>query len=295
VNARAVALTQAFGIIFLSQLMGVLSKIALLEVPAFTFVWLQLATAIAFMLFYTYGWKRERLPTDFGFAEWGAVVFVGLVNFGICRYCMLLGIERLPMNTFVFLLSFVSLFTLGLSVVFLRERPGRLQLVGILLAIFGVWLYFPDVPPPDELTGVAFAGVVVIGLASCNNVTRWLMNRPLSPISAAQFSTLGILIGGIPLVTAGLAIDGIPQLGGTTNALIIVANGLIGTALAQTVFNGVLKTLRSYEASVVASSGLVWTALLAIPFLDEWLVPAQVGAIVVMMTGVVLAQWRPST
>ena len=118
-SPRLVALLQAFGIIALAQLTGVLAKLALFEVEAFTFVWLQLATAIVFMVVYTFVFRKEPWPKGLGRAEWAGVLFVGIVNFGACRVFMMLGIERLPINTFVFLLSFVSLVTLAFSVLFL--------------------------------------------------------------------------------------------------------------------------------------------------------------------------------
>ncbi len=84
-----------------------------------------------------------------------------------------------------------------------------------------------------------------------------------------------------------------PPVENARNAWISVANGVVGIALTQTVFNGVVKTLRSYEASVLAGSGVVWTALLAIPILGEWLEWRQVAAIAVVLFGVLLAQRRP--
>ena len=110
----------------------------------------------------------------------------------------------------------------------------------------------------------------------------------------AVILTLALGIGGIPIVLAGLTLDWPPAIGGARNGWIIVANGVIGIALAQTVFNSILRALRSYEASVLAGSGLVWTALLAIPILGEWLDARQVGAVGIVMAGVFLAQWRPT-
>lgn len=300
-GARGIAIAQALGIIILSQWMGVLAKLALFEVAAFRFVWLQLAVAIVCLVAYTFLWKRERWPSGRVRAEWAAMLFAGVVNFGACRVLMTMAIERLPMNTFVFVLSFVSIATMLISALVLGERPGRVQVLGVVLAIGGVRLYFDALPAPDARLGFVLAILVVLGLAATNNVSRWAMSRApaargeddAEPLSPSVYSTVAILVGGVPIVLAGLATEGVPDVGSARNAAIIVANGVIGIALAQTVFNGVLRTLRSFEASMIMSSGIAWTALLAIPFLGEWLMPREMVGVAVVMVGVALSQWRP--
>ncbi len=297
---RVLAVGQGLSVIVLSQLMGVLAKLALFEVEAFTFVWLQLGAALGFLVCHTFVWRRERWPRDLDRRTWIAILFVGAINFGLCRLWMMMGIERLPMNTFVFVLSFIPLVTLALSILFLRERPGPVQVGGLVLAVVGVWLYFPDLPPPDQRMGVVYAVLVVFGLGASNNVTRFVLGHATTSLSPALYSTIGLMVGGLPIVLAGLATegprlaDGTLALGGLRNAAIIFANGVFGIALTQTVFNGIMRTLRSFEASVVANSGLVWTALWAIPILGEWLPLGRVGAIGVLMAGILLAQWRPA-
>ena len=84
-----------------------------------------------------------------------------------------------------------------------------------------------------------------------------------------------------------------PAIGGMRNGLIIFANGVVGIAIVLTVFNAILKMLRSHEASVLAGSGIIWTALLAIPILGERLDSDQIVGIVAMLAGLFLAQLRP--
>ncbi|MEM9174781.1 MAG: DMT family transporter [Myxococcota bacterium] len=299
-DPRVLAVGQGLGVIIVSQLMGVLAKLALFEVDAFTFVWLQVGAALAALAFHTFVWRRQAWPRGLDARVWLGIAFVGAINFGLCRVWMMLGIQRLPMNTFVFVLSFIPLVTLALSIAFLRERPGFVQVVGLLLAIVGVWLYFPVLPPPEERSGLVYAGLVVLGLGASNNVTRYVLGHASTTLSPALYSTIGLMIGGLPIVLVGLftdgarLVDGPDAFGGVRILAIILANGVLGIALSQTVFNGILRTLRSFEASVVANSGLVWTALWAIPILGEWLSPARVGAIAVLMTGVLATQWRPA-
>lgn len=93
-SPRVLAVGQGLAVIVLSQLMGVLAKLALFEVEAFTFVWLQLGAALAYLLAYTFLWRRERWPSGLDRRTWLAILFVGAVNFGLCRVWTMMGIER---------------------------------------------------------------------------------------------------------------------------------------------------------------------------------------------------------
>ncbi len=280
------------GVMVASALMGVLAKMALVEVPAFTFAWLQILAGGFFLTLHALVVRRDAVVPSLAGIEWAAVALVGLTNYGLVRILMMMALERLPVTTYTFLLSFVGLVTMLMSILFLAERPGRLQVVGGSMAVFGVWLFFPTIPPPQELTGVFYVLLVVLGLATSNSLTRWLMSRSHDRISSVQLSTLALWIGGLPIVVAGLWLDWRPPIGGLQNAMIILANGVIGIALVQTVFNSLLRLLHSYEASILGGSGLIWTALLAIPILGERLAWPQVAAITVMFVGLFLAQMR---
>ena len=292
-NPRLKAILSVLSILFLSALMGVLAKLALIEVPAFTFAWLQILSGGFFLTIYTVVFRRERLRIQFEPREWAAVVFIGLSNFALVRVLMMLSLERMPATTHAFLGSSVGLVTMAMSIAFLAERPGRLQVLGGLLAISGVWLFFPAIPAPQEMLGVFYLALVVLGLAASNNVTRWLVTRRGDSLPSSLLSTLALWIGGIPVVLAGLTLDWPPEVGGLQNGLIIFANGVVGIAIVLTVFNSILKTLQSFEASILAGSGLIWTVILAVPILGERLDLIQILAIFVMLLGLFLAQRRP--
>lgn len=75
---------------------------------------------------------------------------------------------------------------------------------------------------------------------------------------------------------------------------IVALNGVVGVALTLAVFNRVLRTLRSYEASLLASSGVIYTALFAVPILGEALGLHQLAGIALMLVGLALVQVRRS-
>jgi probable blue pigment (indigoidine) exporter len=106
-------------------------------------------------------------------------------------------------------------------------------------------------------------------------------------------STCALLIGGTLLVLVGLIFDWPPQVNGLANLGTLLYAGVVMIAFCMTVWNYVLRTLRSYEASILGASTVIWTALLAIPFLGETLSVNEIGGIVLMLAGLALVQVRP--
>jgi drug/metabolite transporter (DMT)-like permease len=64
-------------------------------------------------------------------------------------------------------------------------------------------------------------------------------------------------------------IDWPPPVSGWKTWGIILLNAIVGIAIGLTVFNYVLRTLRSYESSILAASGVIHTAILAVPIPGE--------------------------
>lgn len=275
-----------------SALVAVLAKLALRDVPAFRFVWLQVTIGGLLLSAYTFGLRQRRIPRDLPPRAWALVACIGVVNFSVVRFALLLSLERLPVNTHTFLMSFVGLVTMAISVAVLKEWPSRIQLLGALLAVLGVRVFFVELPPPQARVGVAWLALGVLGLATTNNLARKLPLLTGGRLTNDVFSTVALWIGAAPLLLAGLAIDGWPPGLSIRSWGIIAANGLVSIAVGLTLFNHVLRTLRSYEASILSSSGLVFTALFAMPIVGEYLGPRQLAGIALLMIGMALAQVR---
>lgn len=295
---RARAVVTAVSVIIAGCLVGVLAKLSLRDVPPFTFVWLQIAIGGSLLSLYTFGWRRERFPKRLGWSVWAYVLAIGVGNFTIVRVLFLLALERLPVTTHTFLVNFVGIVTMAMSVFILRERPSRVQVVGSLVAIAGLWVFFAEVPAPAELTGVIYLAIAVGALATTNNLARKLAIVTDHALSNNVVSTLACWIGGIPVVLYGIATDWPPAVGGgdagalLLNWGIIAINGLVAIAIGLTVWNAVLRTLRSYEASVLAASSVIFTALFAIPILGDRLARHEMLGIALMLVGLSLAQIR---
>ena len=65
-NRRIIAMAQTLTVLLASAFVGVLAKLALRDVPPFTFVWLQIAIGESLLTLYTFQWRGERIPQGLG-------------------------------------------------------------------------------------------------------------------------------------------------------------------------------------------------------------------------------------
>jgi drug/metabolite transporter (DMT)-like permease len=291
-NQRLIAMAQTLTVLLASAFVGVLAKLALRDVPPFTFVWLQIAIGGSLLTLYTFQWRGERIPKSLGRQVWAYIIVIGVGNFTIVRVLFMLALDRLPATTHAYLVNFVGIVTMLMSIVVLQERPSLCQILGVGLAVAGLHVFFRVIPPPSELLGVIYVAVAVCALASTNNLTRKLAIVTHDSLSNTIISTVALWIGGLPVVVMGLLLDWPPPVVGWTNWGIILLNAIVGIAIVLTVFNYILRTLRSYEASILASSGVIYTAILAVPLLGERLALHQLVGIAMMLVGIALVQVR---
>jgi drug/metabolite transporter (DMT)-like permease len=287
-NRHLVAVSQISAVLVASSLGSVLAKLALREVPAFTFAWLQTAFAILLMAVYTFGWRGERIPRGLGAGVWASILWLGIGNFAIVRVLFMLALERLPATTHTYLVNFTGIATMLLSIVILRERPSVQQIAGALVAIAGLRVFFREIPPAAERIGLVYLGIGIVVLASTNNIARRLSVLGGHGLSNNLMSTLALCAGGLPIVLIGLSTDWPPPVHGFAHWNIIAFNGLVAIGFGLAVWNYVLRTLRSYEASILAASTVIYTALFAIPILGERLGADQIAGILLMILGLVL-------
>jgi probable blue pigment (indigoidine) exporter len=291
-NERVVAILQTSFVLVLMSLGTVLIKIALSDVPPFTFAWMSVAVGMIGLSIYTFVLRRERVPRGLSRQVWIYIVSIGLCNFVLARITLTVSLDLLEATTNTYLVNFVGFVTMGMSIFILKESPTVFQVLGAVLALLGLRVFFVAIPPPSELLGVFYVLLGIVGIAYTNNITRKLAIITNNQLSNNIISALALLIGGVLLVTVGLILDWPPRLSGLANIGILLYAGLVMIAFSMTVWNHILRTLRSYEASILGASTVIWTALLAIPILGETLTGNEIGGIVLMLAGLALVQVR---
>jgi O-acetylserine/cysteine efflux transporter len=276
----------------LMSLGHVLTKLALNDVSPLTLAWLSVAVGMLFLSFYTFVIRREPVPRGLGKQVWIYIIAIGILNFVVARIILTLSLERLPATTNIYLINFIGFITMGMSIFILKEVPTIFQILGAVVAFAGLRVFFEQIPSAYEIVGVAFVLIGITGVAYTNNIARKVAIVTNFSLSNSIISTLALLSGGSITLLIGVAVDWPPHVTGWQNWGVVLYTGVISIGISMTVWNYVLRTLRSYEASILGASTVIWTALLAVPILGERLGPNQMIGIGLMIIGLALVQVR---
>lgn len=295
IKSRGLAIFITLLILMGMSLGTVLTKMVFSVVSPAAFLYLSMLVGMAAMTLYTFVIKKERIPKDLMTKKiWSYVIQIAFFNF-VTGTLSFFSLDYLPATTNTYLTNFIGFITMGMSMVILKEMPGFFQVFGAVLAFSGLRVFFPEPPQGGELVGVVMILISITGIAYTNNIARKLAIETENKISNNIISTLAILIGGSVAVVIYLIVDGWPPYVPTWwDWAVIIYSGIMMRAVGLTVWNLILRTLRSYEASILGASTVIWTSILAVIMLDETLTSNQLIGIGMMLVGLILVQVRRS-
>lgn len=221
---------------------------------------------------------------------WKWVIGVGLA-LGVAKFGLLfIGMDRgMPAGLSSLVLQIQAVFTALLAAVVLHERPGRVRILGMAIALSGIALAAVD----EGTSGPVLAFLLLIAAAACWGVSN-VLTRKASPPDALNFMIWVSTVPVLPLLALSLLLEG-PE--ADMEALRSLdwsgAGTIVYVAWGATVFGfgawGFL--LRHYPASAVAPFSLlvpVFGMSSAALLLDESVSPLRWGAAVLLVGGVAL-------
>lgn len=291
---RAIAIGITITVLIFMSLGNVLSKLALSDVSPLTMTWVTVAIGLSIMVTFTFVIRKERIP-KMTKEVWFYILAIGFFNFTIARFASTYALSLLPATTSTYISNFIGFITMGMSIFILKESPTIFQVIGAIVAITGLRVFFQEVPPASELLGVFLILIAITGIAYTNNIARKLAIVTQNQLSNNVVSTLAIIFGGSINVIVGFLVDisrGPIYFGDLSSIAIMLYTGIFTTAIGLTLWNKILRVLRSYEASILGASTVIWTALLAIPILGEVLNIFEWIGIGLMILGLILVQVR---
>lgn len=291
---------QALLVTFLWSTSWVLIKWGLKDIPALTFAGLRYTLAFVCLLPFALQPAPRRALTGLPAGGWGRLALLGVLYYAVTQGAQFVGLAYLPAVTVSILLNFTGPLVALLGIVFLDERPSRLQWSGMAVFLGGVLLYFspglggaPAAGPADGVSG-RLLGMVVMALGTLANAVSAVLGRAVN-----RSGTLGPLpvtvssmgVGAMVLLAGGALAQGLPRL--PLSAWLVIAwLAVVNTAAAFTLWNHTLRTLPAMESTIINSTMLVQIALLAWLFLGEQLSLLQAVGMALVAAGAVLVQLR---
>ncbi|QRN82050.1 DMT family transporter [Chloroflexota bacterium] len=290
---RSTTIAITLGILISMSVSNILTKFAYRDMSPITFIYCSLFVGIVTMLIYTFVIKKERIPKELMTKQvWSLILQIAFFNF-VLGTLGIYSLNYLNASTHSYLTNFIGFITMAMSIFLLKEAPTLWQIVGAVIAFSGLRLFFPELPKDNQLIGVVMVLVSITGVAYTNNITRKLAQVTENKISNNVISTLAISIGGSLAIIIYLFMDGFsPVIPTVADFGIILFVGIVTRAIGLTVWNLILRTLRSYEASILGASTVIWTSILSVIFLGETLLLNQVFGILLMLVGLILVQIR---
>jgi drug/metabolite transporter (DMT)-like permease len=221
---------------------------------------------------------------------WIKLATLGILLYSVTQGAQFLSLFYLPTVYSSLLLSFTSIIVAFLGIFLLAERPGILQWSGAICSIFGVIVFFyPLSFPESQVYGLIIAGIGV--LANAFSSILWRDINRKGELDPLVVTIVSMGIGSIVLLTTGFTIQGLPKLS-LNNWAMVLWLAVINTAVAFTLWNRTLRTLRAMESSIINNTMLFQIALLAWIFLDETLTWQQFTGILLAAAGTILVQIR---
>ncbi|MFE7789377.1 EamA family transporter [Streptomyces sp. NPDC057460] len=182
---------------------------------------------------------------------WRWIVGVGLV-LGVAKFGLLfIGMDRgMPAGLSSLVLQVQAVFTALIAAMALGERPGRVRMLGMAVALAGIGVAAVD----EGASGPVLAFVLVIAAAACWGVSN-VLTRKAAPPDSLNFMVWVSTVPVLPLLGISLLFEGWDRDAGALAALDWSGVGIIVyVAWITTVFGfgawGFL--LRHYPASSVA-------------------------------------------
>ncbi len=258
---------QALLVTFLWSTSWVLIKIGLEDIPALTFAGLRYSLAFLCLLPFALRPTCLRPLRSLSKRRWGRLIALGFLFYAVTQGAQFVGLAYLPAITVSLLLNFTTIVVALLGIFLLAEQPTVLQWCGVLLNIVGNVVYFYPVSfPTGQVVGLI---VVVVGVLA--NAISSILGRRINregELSPLAVTVVSMGIGAIVLLAVGAFIQGFPRLN-PTHWAIIGWLAVVNTAIAFTLWNHTLRTLRAMQSSIINSTMLVQIAILAWLFLGE--------------------------
>ena len=220
--------------------------------------------------------------------QWGKLIILGVLYYFVTQGAQFFSLTLLPSVTVSLMLNLTTIFVVGFGIVWLNEKPGWLQWIGLALNLAGMYIYFA----PVAFARGQWIGLAVITVGLIANAIGSVMARDISRVgemSALVITAPPMGIGAALMLITGALTEPAPALQ-LSGWLIITWMAVVNTAIAFTLWMYTMKSLTAVESTIINSTMLFQIAILAWIFNGEGLMVKEIVGMVIGAVGVVLVQ-----
>jgi drug/metabolite transporter (DMT)-like permease len=288
-NKRFLPLTEAFLVTFLWSTSFILIKIGLEEIDPLSFSTYRygLASLILVLLSVKFGKKNHR---NINLRRLAIFLLLGFTGYFLAQGLQFFSLFYLSPVTVSFILNLTPISVVILSTIFLKEKPSIIQFLGILVSLFGIFIYFLNIfLSSQETIWVVTTFIAGFGWAVYMIISRHFLKEDRENV--LQLTAYSMALGSIMLFTTKVFTGDIVMIS-SSGWLIILWLSITNTALAFILWNHALKMLRAYEQSILQNTMLIQITLLSNIFLNELITFQETIGIIIVFIGVLIVQIR---
>lgn len=220
-----------------------------------------------------------------------------LLGLAVCEPCLYFIFEAMALqNTSAsqagMITALMPLLVAVGAFIFLRERITRMNLAGFLVAVAGaVWLSLAGTAnehAPNPLLGNFFEFLAMMCAMGYTLILKHLSQR----YSAFLMTAMQAFVGAPFFLLLALTMEPVPATISWQGVTAVVYLGVLVTVGAYGLFNFAVGRLPASQASAFINLIPLFTLLIAVLMLGETLNPEQIGAALVVFSGVALSQWQ---
>jgi len=212
-----------------------------------------------------------------------AGIFAYAIGNGSLNYAL----QFLPATLVSFLMSFITPIILIFSIIWLKEFPTPIQIVGLVIAFFGVILYFYPQKIPFRANGFGILMLGLLGFAIQTTLGRFLARG--KKIHTITLATIPLIIGGGILFIVSIFVEGFPVISMKT---LLILGWLIffNTIIGQLLYSSAIAEITAIQVNLILNLSPFFTAIFAWFLLGERLSITQVVAMGTVFIGTYLVQ-----
>jgi len=286
ISRKTVALSEALLTTFLWSSSYILIKLGLVRIDPLFFAGTRYFVAFLCLLVIFLLTKRTFLSIEK--KEWIYLACLGLSGYAGMPTFQFLGLIYLGATDSAFISNFNPMFVALISWILKRRSPKKMQWIGFAISLIGAAIYFF---PEIELRSMANAlGIVLTTISGFFWGIYMVLaeKRTSEGLDVLTRTMISMGLGSLPLLLISFGAGGTKPIG--SSWVYIMWLGIVNTALAFTLWVHSLEELIAFEAAILQNTMLVQIALLSMLFLGETLHFNKLIGMVLVLSGVLLAQ-----
>jgi len=287
-DSKRLFLYQALFVTFLWSASKIVIKLGLGLISPLTLI-ASIQTVVFLALIIYYIIKKPKLEWSVVKTKLTPLVLVGLVGFTVAPLLSVVGIKYVTVTTAGLFAGFSVVLVMILSFLILKEKLRGMQIVGIFLAVLGVYIFLSG-----GLLGGSLFGIIIIFLAEVcfalsTVLTRLIMRGPGDESMITNLFSAGI--GTAILLPMGIIKEGMVGVFQWQTLLIVAVVGVI-FAFAGMLWSAALDQLQAIEVAILQNTMLIQIALLSIIVLNEHITLSNILGGAVVLVGAYLVARR---